>query len=365
MSEDPNYYTWLQLLQERTITGKEGELKVVTKRIPELDQEGVLDPRVLNINKSMQFEHAEQLELNAPSSLAQIRASMGWPNTDLSSGVDTVERQIIGTEAEITVRIYTPSVEGLKPAIVFFHGGGFIGGSLKTVENPCKGLAEKAGAVVISVDYRLAPEHPFPAGLNDCWDTVVWVHEHAEQLEVNRDWIAVAGDSAGGNLSAVCSIIDREKGTDYIKYQALIYPTVCMAAVNPYFSWSIDQYTISEQAELMTGIVMGLAPKEHNAILNLYVQSKVDAQHPHVSPIFYEHVDQLPTTLIVTAEYDGLKIEGKAYAARLAAAGVDTTYICYKGMDHAFMDKYGLYPQAEDLMTEIAAGFKSVIAKYS
>lgn len=406
MTVDPNYRTWLQLLQQRTIVTEEGKLKVAIKRIPELDQDGVLDPRVLNISKSMrlgellkqeeadkqaeQSEQTQQVERDGPAEqsqqaeqalqaerdgqaqpsepegsfpLAQIRASMGWPNIDLTSGVTTIERQIAGTEAAITIRIYTPSVAGLKPAIVFFHGGGFIGGSLKTVENPCKGLAEKAGAVVVSVDYRLAPEHPFPAGLTDCWDTVAWIYEHAEQLEVDRDWIAVAGDSAGGNLSAVCSIIDREKGKNYIKYQALIYPTVCMTATNPYFKWSIDQYTINEEAELMTDIVMGLAPKENNFIRDLYTQGKVEAQHPHVSPIFTEHVSQLPTALIVTAEYDGLKVEGKAYAARLAAAGVDTTYMCYKGMDHAFMDKYGLYPQAEDLMAEIADGFKSVIAK--
>lgn len=365
---DEKYGEWLEQLAQRAVEASEDALKTIFKRIPDVDKSGVLDPRVLQNYKSMPpfgaaFESKEGEASATEFPIDKIREMMGWPNVDLSTGVSTMERNIPGSEASIPVRIYTPSGDGLKPAVVFFHGGGFIGGTLKAVENPCKGLSEKAGAVVISVDYRLAPENAYPAGLTDCWDIIQWVYNHAEEIGVDRSWIAVSGDSAGGNLSAVCSIIDQEKGTGYIKYQALIYPTVCMASENPYYAWSKDPYEMNEEVEIMNQVTLALAPKGDNMLRKLYIQEKESTEHPHLSPILKEDLSKLPTALVVTAEYDALRIEGKAYAKRLAEAGVDTTYICYQGMDHAFMDKYGIYPQAEDLMNEIAKGYRAVIAK--
>ena len=169
-----------------------------------------------------------------------MRAMMGWNNDDVTkTKVETTYKTIDGTNGPIPLRIYTPTNEGILPAVVFFHGGGFMGGSVDVVENPCKALAEKAGAVVVSVDYRLAPEHSFPAGLTDCFDTVKWVYEQAEDIRVNSQQIAVSGDSAGGNLATVCALMDHEKGTGMIKFQALIYPTVNMsAAPTEDLSWS-------------------------------------------------------------------------------------------------------------------------------
>lgn len=373
MTIDAQYRSLVKRLEERTIVIEEDGLKKLFKQIPDVDKRGVLDPRVLKIYQSMppfaatfgkkDEEEGEAQPSSTPEfSIENIRKAMGWPNHDLSTGVTTIERTIPGSEVEIPVRIYTPSNPGLKPAIIFFHGGGFFGGSLGAVENPCKGLAEKAGAVVISVDYRLAPEHPFPAGLVDCWDTVQWVHNNAEELSVDANWIAVSGDSAGGNLSAACTVLDLQNNTNYIKYQALIYPTVCMAEEHSFFQWSIDAYERNEEIELMTTIATGLAPKKgENMVRQMYLPQEIAPEDPRVSPIFFDRKDQLPPALVVTAEFDGLKVEGETYAKLLAKAGVDTTYLCYQGMDHAFMDKYGIYPQAEDLMNEIAKGYRAVI----
>lgn len=203
------------------------------KRIPDSDREGDLDPRVLKVLGNQRIGSLFQESIRAGSldprtlDMGDIRASMGWPNSDVTAGgIRTEERAIPGSDLTIPMRIYSPGKPARMPAVVFFHGGGFIGGAVKAVENPCKALAEKAGAVVVSVDYALAPEHPFPTGLADCFDAVTWVHANARELNIDEERMTVTGDSAGGNLSAACAIMDRDRKTRMIALQALIYPTV-------------------------------------------------------------------------------------------------------------------------------------------
>lgn len=358
-----DYNELVARLKERMTVERQGNLESVIKKIPDVDESGQLDPRVLNIALQMKPFEGEAPEIKELKDfpVEQIRSMMGWPNHDLSRGIRTESRVIEGMEARIPVRIYTPEGKTNMPAIVFFHGGGFFGGSLAAVENPCKGLAEKAGAVVVSVDYRLAPEHPFPAGLTDCWDSVRWVRSHAKELNVNPDWIAVAGDSAGGNLSAVCALLDKENRTNLIKYQALIYPTVIMVESSENFEWKFEEYEINHHHELVERIVRSLRRGGENWVRRLYLQDTVDPAHPLVSPLLAADSSGLAEALIITAEYDALRLEGEAYAKKLSEAGVKTRIIRYCGMDHAFMDKYGIYPQAEDMMDEIASGFRRAI----
>ncbi|MCY9513953.1 alpha/beta hydrolase [Paenibacillus apiarius] len=242
------------------------------------------------------------------------------------------------------------------PGIVFIHGGGFIGGTLDVVEHPCKALAEKANGVVVSVDYRLEPEHPYPAGLHDCFDTVRWAHQHADEQNMNRDQLAIAGDSAGGNLSTVCAMMDRDLGTGMIKFEALIYPTVNMGNVaTDDYKWDIAQYTINNHHDLIMAGIQGLG--NMSGILDrLYLQGRAEVANPYVSPLLADDLSGMPETLIITAEYDFLRLECEAYARKLLRSGVNTRLIQYNGMDHAFMDKLGSYPQAEDCMSEIAQG---------
>lgn len=216
-----------------------------------------------------------------------------------------------------------------------------------------KPLAEKAGAVVVSVDCRLAPEYPYPAGLTDCLDAVTWVHTHAKELGVDPMRLAVAGDSAGGNLSAACAIMDRDRKGGMIALQAHIYPTVDLAcAPRDEYRWDLSEYSIKHQRELIESMILTLradACRLHRA----YLQGN-DPTDPLVSPLYVPDATGLAPALILTAEYDALRLEAEAFARKLTRAAVRTRMIRYCGIDHAFVDKVGLYPQAEDCTKEIA-----------
>ncbi|MFD0697744.1 alpha/beta hydrolase [Paenibacillus sp. GCM10027628] len=368
MDNKEPYATLVSLLEENAVVVKRNNYDYVVKPIPDSDAEGQLDPRVHRV----QQQQAEAMASadrpifdpsDIPNFVKTMRAVFGWKNDDVTrSEIATVYKTIDGTNGPIPLRIYTPAREGRMPAVVFFHGGGFLAGTVGVVENPCKALAEKAGAVVVSVDYRLAPEHAFPAGLTDCFESVQWVYEHAGEIGVNPQQIAVSGDSAGGNLATVCALMDRDKGTGMIQYQALIYPTVNMVGVETEdFKWSLDEYDIRNHHELIVAGVKGLGGMG-NLILDLYLQNNAEPTDPYVAPLLAEHLSGMPETLIVTAEYDYLRLECESYARKLSRSGVSTKLIQYNGMDHAFLDKTGLYPQAEDCVNEIAKEMKRIFS---
>ena len=244
--------------------------------------------------------------------------------------------------------------------IVFIHGGAFFGGSTKTVKNACKYLAQKIEGVVVSVDYRLCPEHRFPEGLHDCFDTVKWLYENGKELNVNKDAIGVAGDSAGGNLSAVCALMDRDMKTNMIKFQGLIYPVVMLSnkEVDDY-KFDISLYNVKHNHELINNTIMMITSFPPLSLL--YVNSDEEVDNPYVSPLLAENLKDVAETLIVTAEYDYLTLEAETYGRKLVRDGVKTKVIRYNGIDHAFIDKFGIYPQAQDFINEMAKAFLNAI----
>ena len=355
---ESDYKYLVQHLQQSQYRTHANHLETIIKPIPDSDRTSDLDPRVF---ARLTANHSSHDEPDTAFDLEAARASMGWPNRDqTTTDIETESLLIPSEDGDIPVRLYRPHHTEAIPAILFFHGGGFFGGTLDTVENPCKLLSERANVVVISVDYRLAPEHPFPAGLNDCYRALEWVYANATELNVLRDQIAVAGDSAGGNLATACCLMEQERGEGRICYQALVYPVVNLGSIpTDDFKWALDAYDISHHHDLIRDVVLSLADAD-SFFNDLYLQGMADVTHPLVSPLFADDLSSLPPTLIVTAEYDYLRLEGEAYARKLSGAGVPTRLVQYRGMDHAFMDKLGDYPQAEDCMNEIAKGLKEL-----
>lgn len=340
-------------------------LDMLIKHIPDLDIEGGFDPRVKaeieKMAKEMEEHSVDFKKLFENMPIEIMRQGMGYPNVDISNGISTSDKVIEGRNGKIKVKVYTANKSEKMPAIVFIHGGAFCGGSTKTVENPCKYLAEKIQGVVVSVDYRLCPEHKFPQGFHDCFDTVKWLYENSEELNVDNRKIGISGDSAGGNLSTVCALMNRDLGTKMIKFQALLYPGVCLTEneVEDY-KFDLNIYNIKEDYELVKNAIMMIT--NFPPISAIYVDEVKETENKYVSPLLADNLRDMPKTLIVTAEYDYLTLEAEAYARKLIRDGVKTKVIRYNGVDHAFIDKLGVYPQAQDCLNEIAKAFEAAIS---
>ena len=222
------------------------------------------------------------------------------------------------------VRIYTPRREGnaALPGLIFFHGGGWVLGDLDTHDHVCRYIAHNAQTIVISVDYRLAPEHKFPAALEDCVAAVQWVVESADRHAIDRDRIAVGGDSAGGNLAASSAIALRDCGGPALALQLLIYPAVNFTADNESLQDNATGYLLSRDAV--------------EAFADLYLSDVSSRSDPRASPQLCVDHKGLPPALVQTAEFDPLRDEGRCYAETLRAAGCSVDYHCYSGMVHGF-----------------------------
>jgi acetyl esterase len=235
---------------------------------------------------------------------------------------DIGNRTIPGPGGDIPVRIYTPEGSGPFPALVYFHGGGWVVGDLEAAHSLCTGLANHAHAIVVSVDYRLAPEHRFPAAVEDCFAATEWVARNAALLNIDPERIAVGGDSAGGNLAAVVALMARDRGAPRLVFQLLLYPTVGRLGETPSYRDNGDGYFLTR--DLMVWFS------------RQYMSQAQDKDDWRVSPFKAADLSGLPPSLIITAEYDPLRDEGEAYGARLVAAGNTVTMKRYAGQIHAF-----------------------------
>ena len=250
------------------------------------------------------------------------------PAPEMRPRVGKVEDlSIPGPGGEIPIRIYTPEAEGPYPLFVYCHGGGFVRGSIEEFDHFCRWLTCKTKTKVISVGYRLAPEHPFPAGAEDCYAAACWAAEHALEQNGKRDQLIVGGESAGGNLAAVVAQIARDRGTPAISKQVLLYPVTDF--YSPDVPCPYPSYEAYASGYRLTARTMAL-------FWSAYLPNPKDARHPYVSPIRANDLRGLSPALVLTAEYDVLRDEGEMYAKRLLEAGVPVTAVRIGGTIHGF-----------------------------
>jgi acetyl esterase len=226
----------------------------------------------------------------------------------------------------IPVRVYRPA--GVPdttrlPVLVFFHGGGWVIGDLETHDTLCRQLTAEAGISVVAVDYRLAPEHKFPAAADDAWTATKWVVAHASEIGVDGTKLAVGGDSAGGNLAAVVALMARDAGGPAIALQALLYPVTDVAAESRSFSDLADGYLLTRD--------------NMRWFIAHYLGKPQDAEDWRVSPIRATSLASVAPALVITAGFDPLRDEGDAYAQKLRAAGVRVDHVSFGGMIHGFI----------------------------
>lgn len=251
---------------------------------------------------------------------------------------DVSEFAIEGPEGAIPLRVYQPPTPDPHPAVVFFHGGGWVIGSLDTHDNICRWLCDEADCTVVSVDYRLAPEHPFPAAVEDCYAATAWVDAYGEKLGIDTDRIAVAGDSAGGNFAAAVSLLARDRGGPELAHQALLYPAVA----------SLDLHDFDSYDENGEGYLL---EREGSAwYYDHYLDSSIHARNPYATPLLADSHADLPPATVCTVGFGLHRDEGIAYAGRLESAGVDVAHHHYPEMVHSFVSLTDLLSRSEDAL---------------
>ena len=348
-----------KMKEKQTITKIHG-VDVIVKNLPDCDEKGAMDPRLYEDSKKMlkmlPFMPKFMLKMDtSPKGIEKLREMFnGVKSISCVNEKVNVEDTTVKAEDgyDIPVRIYhseNPIVNG--PVLYYIHGGGFFGGHIGVVEESLKMLTTKTNIPVVTLNYRLAPENPFPIGHQDCYTVLKWVYENAEKLGVDKHNIFVAGDSAGGNLTQYCTTRSYEDGVDMVKGQMLLYPTVNMAGVkdeffdpeHEVFEMAPSQKKgLTKMLSMFAGMTSGLET----------ILGTSDVNNDYLNP-YTRDAAKNPVTFVTVGEHDFLKTETLGYAAKLHRAGVETKVVLYKGMGHAYFDNTGVYPQCEDCIDEM------------
>jgi acetyl esterase len=306
-----------------------------------------LHPEVRALLEMMEAQGAPPLESQDPVEARGARVEgmkmLGGPPVAIGRVEDL---SIPGPGGAIPIRIYAIDHSGVRPALVYFHGGGFVFGNLDTHDTVCRVLAKESGAVVIAVDYRLAPEHKFPAAVEDSHAATLWVATNAERLGIDASRIAVGGDSAGGNLATVIAMRFRDEGGPALAAQILLYPVT-----------DVSSFDTASHRDFADGYFLTRGAMAW--FTGHYVASDEHKGHPQVSPLLAPNLSGLPPALVITAEFDPLRDEGEAYAQRLRQAGVPVTVTRYPGMIHGFVSMHGVLSGGRQAIKEAAEFTKS------
>jgi len=245
----------------------------------------------------------------------------------------------------VRLRLYRPA-DGVLPALIYFHGGGWVVGDLDTHDVVCRQIAAQSASLVIAVDYRLAPEHRFPAAVDDAWSATTWIASQASALGIDAARIAVGGDSAGGGLAAAVTLLARDAGAPHVAFQVLVYPVTDLRAES-------ESYATYAEGCMLTRSAM-------EWYIGQYAPDAASRRDWRGSPLLAESVRGVPPALIIAAECDPLVDEGRAYARRLEAAGVAVDYHCMSGMIHGFLTMGGKIDAANRAVATIAAALQKL-----
>lgn len=351
----------LQKLKERQSTEDYYGMPLIVKNLPDSDERGAMDPRLYQDSKKglrmmawlpKRFMKMDTSEKGIASLRKMFNGVKSVPCTQRKIEI-TKDHVTADDGYEIPICIYHSDTPQKGGAILYYiHGGGFFGGHPGVVEESVKLFVEKTDLCAVSVDYRLAPENPYPRGHQDCYQVLQWIYSHAEQLGADKERIFVAGDSAGGNLAQYCATRDWEDGSHMVRGQMLLYPTLNMAKVeDEYYHPSMDQFEMTpKQRRGLTKMIgmFGSMTDGMEAILGTE-----DVRNDYLNP-YTKDPAKNPPTFVTVGEHDFLKLETLGYAVKLHRAGVDTTAVLYKGFGHAYFDNAGVYPQCEDCIDEMA-----------
>jgi acetyl esterase/lipase len=306
----------------------------------------LLDPQIADVLRRAEASGAPPVEEQTPE---ELRANYVKLAKEQFGEVDELHAVEDRDADGVPVRIYRPvETDERSTALVYFHGGGFVIGSIDTHDGVTRALAKRAGCVVVSVDYRLAPEHRYPAALEDCWQATRWVTANSEELGIDPDRIGVGGDSVGGGLAAVVARKGRDAGTPF-SAQLLLYPATSSRCDTPSYSMFSSGYGLTRDAMFW--------------YWQQYLGDSDGSQDPDISPAALLDLRRLPRAIVVTAEADVLRDEAEAYAQRMFLSGVETEGYQYEGMIHGFLRMAGVVDRSRKALDEIAESLSAFLAK--
>ena len=251
------------------------------------------------------------------------------------------DRMAPGPDGGVPARVYWPEGEGPRPAFMYFHGGGWVVGSVANQDGTVRHLVRESGCIGISVEYRMAPEHRFPTAAEDCYTATKWAADNAAALGIQPGRLAVLGVSSGGNLAAAVALMARDRATPDLALQTLVVPVLARDFTTPSYREKADG--------------PGLTRRRMQWYWDLYLRDDADATNPYAAPAAAESLAGLPPALVLTAEYDVLRDEGRRYAERLEEAGVPTTHLDYAGMTHLFFNRWNAIDRAREAIALVGA----------
>lgn len=282
-----------------------------------------LDPQIQDYLHGLSERGLPPLHRLSLQDARETYLNLSVPETSPEAVGSVTELSVPGPEGSVPIRVYTPTGDGPHPALVFFHGGGWMLGDLDTHDALCRALTNATECVVIAVEYRLAPEHPFPAGLEDCYAATRWVANNPEAVGVDPDTLAVAGDSAGATLAVGVGLLARDRDGPDIDYQVLAYPPTN-------YGFETASYEENAQGYFLTR-------EDMKRFWNGYLRCELDGRHPYASPLRAQQLDALPPAFVLTCGFDPLRDDGRALADRLSSAGVPVRHVEYDDMIHGFL----------------------------
>jgi acetyl esterase len=310
-----------------------------------------LDPQAQRVIDAMAALNLKPVEDSTPDeareSIRTRTAALG-PFEDVAAVAD---HRVPVAGGEITVRAYSPRGPGPHPALVYYHGGGWVIGDLDTHDGLCRSLTNAVRCAVLSVDYRLAPECRYPVATEDSYAALHWTVTNASGLGIDPRRVAVGGDSAGGNLATVAALMARERGGPALVHQVLIYPVTDHNLHTPSYLENATGYVLTREGMRW--------------FWNHYLAREAQGGEPYASPLRAPSLAGLPPALVITAECDPLRDEGEAYAARLRNAGVPVTVTRYAGMFHGFVRMTRILDKARTALDEIAGSLQKAFAAAS
>lgn len=303
-----------------------------------------LDPHTEGLLKALQDQGLKSFEQMSVEEARGAIETFAGLQAEPQEVKQVIEHSVDGEGGPLKVRIYVPEVAGPLPVLVYYHGGGWVGGSLAVVDEPCRALANRNGAVVVAATYRLSPEAHFPAATNDAYSVLCWASAQAAEFGGDPARLGVIGDSAGGNLAAVAALMARDRGTPVVKAQILTYPVIQRDG------------NFASREENREGYLLTTAGVAW--FWDQYLARDEDASNPLASPIMAESLAGLPPALVMTAEFDPARDEGESFGHALEKAGVPVTIQRFDGLIHGVYWMSGVVPRSAELH-ETIAGFVS------